>query len=133
MSKKRRPRCSAFSEQEVIEIRKIPTMMKIIIGLFLAILAGIFVPFQTISTLSHDVGAMSAVQKERQAGYLREREAESERLEKFEKKLYWIDRNLNETKDMLEEFKKAASAGEIPRGGLLRYGRLEPADIPSPP
>ena len=74
MAKKRRPRCTAFSDREIVEIRKVPIMMKIIIGFFIAILAGIFMPFQTISVLSRDVGALTAVQIERQAEYLRKQE-----------------------------------------------------------
>jgi hypothetical protein len=133
MESNRRPICSVFSDHEIAEARKVPVMMKIIIGLFLAILAGIFMPFQTVSELSKNVGALTAVQVERQNSYLRSREQDATRLKKFEKKLYWIDRNLQDTTKAIQELKKVLSAESSPQINFRQYGRLESKDIPSPP
>ncbi len=133
MNSDRRPICSVFSDQEIAEARKVPVMMKIIIGLFLAILAGIFMPFQTVSELSKNVGMLTAVQVERQNSYLRNREQDAERLKKFDKKLYWIDRNLQDTTEAIKSLKKILSAGTSPQIKYRQIGRLESQDIPSTP
>lgn len=132
MKTNRRPTCSVFSDQEVLEVKKIPILLKTLIALFLAILVGIFVPFQTVSELSKNVGSSLAIQEERQKSYLRDRQADNERLKKFEKKLYWIDHNQQEARDAIKELRKtflSRSSGIV----YPTYGRLKPMDIPSPP
>lgn len=131
----RRPLCSVFSDEEIRDLRKIPGLLKILIAIFLAILAGIFMPFQTVSELSKNVGSLLAVQQERQRGYLRDRLTDGERLKKFEKKLYWIDRNQQEARDAIKDLKKVLSASKSKISEIVypRYGRLRPVDIPSSP
>lgn len=133
MNSNRRPSCSVFSDQEIAEARKVPAMMKIVIGLFLVILGGIFIPFQTVSELSKNVGALTAVQIERQDSYLRNKKQEAERLKKFDKKLYWIDRNLQETRNEIKGLKKILSAETSSQIKYRQIGRLESQDIPSTP
>jgi hypothetical protein len=133
MNSNRRPNCSVFSDQEIAEARKVPVMMKIIIGLFLAILAGIFMPFHTVSDLSKNVGALTAVQIERQNSYLRNREQDEARLKKFEKKLYWIDRNLQDATTAIKNLKNFLAAESSSKIKFRQYGRLGSKDIPSTP
>lgn len=133
MKTNRRPTCSVFSNEEIPEIRKIPVLLKVLIALFLAILAGIFVPFQTVSELSKNVGSLIAIQEERQKSYLRDRQADNERLKKFEKKLYWIDRNQQEARDAIKELRKTFLSRSSAVSVFPMYGRLKPVEIPSPP
>ena len=133
MEKDRGPICSVFSDHEINDIRRMPALLKILTAVFLAILAGIFVPFQTVSELSKNVGSLIAIQEERQKSYLRDRQADGERLKKFEKKLYWIDRNQQEARDAFKDLRKSLSSRNLSEIDYRFYGRLKPVDIPSSP
>lgn len=117
----RRPTCAVFSEREVEEIRKIPGLMKWILLLFIAIVVLIFVPFQTVTKLSEQVGAMTSqaatftvmLEEKRQIA-LRNQQRQSQRMKKieeqhlsFQKKFYWINRNSREANRGIQELNKS--------------------------
>ena len=122
----RRPQCSAFSEGEIGEIRKIPGMIKLIMGLFVAIVALIFVPFQTVTKLAEQVGELSAIVKERRASALEFQRNNKRRLTALEgktclpsKKFYWINRNSREANERLKELEVllgAVNCSQVSRG-----------------
>jgi len=106
-----------FSEGEIGEIRKIPGMIKLIMGLFVAIVALIFVPFSTVTKLAEQVGELSAIVKERRAAALEFQKNNTSRLIALEsktclppKKFYWINRNSREANERLKELESALGA-----------------------
>lgn len=110
MAKNRQKPCSVFTEEELRELRRVPWGMKIVIGLFVAIVVLIFVPFQTVTQLGHQVGILTAVQTERRALYEKQLEMQQQRLEKveaahaaFQKKFYWINRHSREANEKIEK------------------------------
>lgn len=127
--------CAVFSVEEIRELRRIPWGLRLIIGLFVAIVALIFVPFQTVNQLSTQVGSIVAIQTERRGFYEKEIALQMERIKKiedvhaaFSKKFYWIDRHSRETHEKVREILRRMSAGRS--GDILELSR-RPAGIPS--
>lgn len=92
-----KPRCAVFSELEIIKVKQLPYTLKTLIGsivflggLFAALLAATFVPFQTVSDLARENGKIGALLEERHV-YMKEK------LTKIEKRLYWINKYTQET------------------------------------
>lgn len=107
-----RPLCSAFSENEIIEIRRTPAMFKAILAIFIAIVVLIFVPFQTVTKLAEQVGTLSAIVNDRRAAEIEFKKSSIARLSALEnktclppKKFYWINRNSREANEKLKDLK----------------------------
>ncbi len=108
--------CSVFSIDEIRDLRRVPWGMKLIIGLFIAIVAMIFVPFQTVTQLGSQVGTLTAIQTERRTFHEREMDLQRKRIAameaahtSFRKRLYWIDRHSRETNEKMRELLKQTS------------------------
>lgn len=137
MKKNRSKPCSVFTEEEVRDLRRVPGGLKLIVGLFVAIVALIFVPFQTVSQLAGQVGTLTAVQAERRTLYEKELEFHKIRMEKiesahisFQKRFYWIDRHSREANEKIERVLQQIERRAAKNGGIFEISR-SPAGLPS--
>lgn len=127
--------CSVFSDEEIRELRRMPWALKLIVGLFVAIVALIFMPFQTVTQLGSEVGKMSAIQTERSNFYEKKLQMHLDRIKKveefhagIEKRLYWIDRNSRETNDKMRElFRQIKRSENQPQNWKLSRSGMGPS------
>ena len=122
MSKTDQEPCSVFTDAELRDLRRVPFAMKLVVGLFVAIVALIFVPFQTVTQLSTQVGALSAIQTERRTLYESRLDMQRKRLDKmedtyakFEKRIYWIDRHSREANEKIERLLRRVESDNGPK------------------
>ena len=136
MTKNRQKPCAVFSEAELRDLRRVPWGFKIVIGMFMAIVALIFVPFQTVTQLGQQVGVLTAIQAERRTLYEKQLDMQQQRMEKiesvytsFQKKFYWINRNSREANEKIE--KVLLRLERLDKGaGILEMSRSS-AGLPS--
>jgi hypothetical protein len=119
MHKERRPPYynSVFTADEVQEIRRMTGTMRVILGLFIAIVVLIFIPFHTVSQLSKEVGALTAIVSDQKEWVLKDRDETRLRINKIEeryisldKKFYWINRNSREANEKIGKLNDQLSA-----------------------
>lgn len=122
MSKTDQEPCSVFTTDELRDLRRIPWAMRLVVGLFVAIVVLIFVPFQTVTNLGTQVGTLSAIQSERRTLYESRLDMHRKRIEKmeetcskFEKRIYWIDRHSRETHEQMQRLLKRIDAESGPK------------------
>ena len=117
-----RPNCSVFSEKEIETIRGLNATLKLLIGLLITcitLLGGFislsFVPFQTVTTLSNDVGRLSVLLEERH----KSTQAAFKKIEleyaSLRKRTWWIDRHAREGAQNSEKIYDKVLSYEPPR------------------